>query len=265
MTRNRGGGRSRRRGPRRSRSPVWRPAVAVAGAVAAAVAFGWAARALVLSPALRVARTAIVGNERVPKGAVQAAVADALGRPILLLSLPRLRAAVEAIPGVEHALIARRLPDLLEVRVRERRAVARAEIGGHEWLVDTAGFLFPPGPGLPGDADLPLLRGLATAEGSRTLAAADRAGLAAIAALASVTGRPAPPGTVVDLTTPDKIVLHPGPKAPALWLDRAEPERNLEQLFAWQDKVAALAPGRPVDLRFPGRLTIVPAAGLRRK
>ncbi|MDZ7750776.1 MAG: FtsQ-type POTRA domain-containing protein [Gammaproteobacteria bacterium] len=73
------------------------------------------------------------------------------------IDLERVRRAVEGLPWVARVTVRRHWPDRLEVRVQERRAVARWGGGG---LVDAQGVLFRP----PADGDmkdLPLLRGRA--------------------------------------------------------------------------------------------------------
>ncbi len=82
--------------------------------------------------------------------------------------------------------------------------------------------------------------------------------LVALEALVRVTGHAPPPGTRVDLTPRNRIVLRPGRDAPILWLNRDDPARNLEDLFAWKDRLAALRQGAAVDLRFASRLIVVP-------
>jgi hypothetical protein len=212
----------------------------------------------VLLPGLRIRAIHVRGMERLTEGDFGAVMARTVGQPILLIDLAGVRRQIENSPGVRQARIARRLPDTLEAIVVERRAIARAFLGGRTVLLDDEGMIFTSVRGLPGDDTLPEIRGLSTPAGEPRLAALDQPAIAALVALVRITGQAVPPGTTVDLTPKDRIVLRPGHDAPAVWLDRNQPERNLRNLFIWKDRVAEIAPGRPVDLRFPHRLTLVP-------
>ncbi len=253
--------RVRRRPATRASHPPWR-VIGAAVCVAAVVLGGWLAiRSFVLSGALRVRHVEVAGVERLDRADLDAVAADARGQPLLLYDVDGLRSKLEALPGVASAVVARRLPDTIDVRIHERIAVARAELGRSSLFVDRAGMLFRPVRSLPGDADLPLLLGLRTSAGAGRLSADDEPALRVLEALTKIIGRRPPAGTIVDLTPEDRIVLRPGPDAPALWLDRDEPELNLESLFAWEQTVARIARGRAIDLRFPHRLTVVPHGG----
>lgn len=250
----------RTRKPRRpSRRPRWHLVVALAVLVVGVSTVTWGAARLAHAPQLRVRAIEIAGTARIPAYEVRQAVAEIQGAPILLLSLDGVRARVEAVPGVRSAVVARRMPDLLEVRVIERQAVARARLSGIPLLVDREGAVFSPRAGLAGDDTLPELLGLETSGASAQLAPVDRAALRALEALVDVTGRRPPVGTTVDLTPENRVVLRPGEDAPLLWLDRDEPALNLESLYEWKSLVAEIAPDRTVDLRFPRRLTLLPA------
>ena len=64
-------------------------------------------------------------------------------------------ARARALPGVEEAKVARRIPGTLRVTVREEEPVALAERGGRLALLDAAGRILPFDPTRPA-ADLPL-------------------------------------------------------------------------------------------------------------
>jgi cell division protein FtsQ len=99
--------------------------------------------------------------ERVNAGQVRAALAPRLGGGFFATDLGALRAVVEQVPWVERAEVRRRWPDLLEVRLVERRAAA-AWVDGR--LVDESGALFEvPGDTVPGG--LPVLDGPAERAG----------------------------------------------------------------------------------------------------
>lgn len=93
--------------------------------------------------------------ERVNAQQVRAAVAPRLAGGFFAVDLAELRTVVEQVPWVERAEVRRRWPDTLEVRLRERRAVAAWSDGR---LVDTRGELFEvPGETVPGG--LPVIDG----------------------------------------------------------------------------------------------------------
>ncbi len=242
---------------RRRPSRVLRVLAALVAVVAlGSVAFG--ARSLLLSEHLRVGRLDVEGGRRISADALREPLLPLLGKPILLLDLDHHRRTIERLPGVAHATLARRLPDLLELRIAERVPVARLELGRRALLVDAEGELFPRGPGLATDEDLPRILGLATGQGATRLSIDDWPALRALEAYSSLTGRQPPSGTVLDLSQRNRLMLRPGAGAPELWLDREHPETNLEKLFVWERQVIELARGRAIDLRFPERLTLVP-------
>jgi hypothetical protein len=252
--------RRQRRNKRRSpaRRPRWLIAAWVVVAATAFTGTAFAARGFVLTRWMRVQTLAVRGAQRLTAGDLRVVMADALGQPILLLDLERQRKRLEHSPGIREARVARRLPDGLEAVIVERRAVARAVIGGREQLLDEEGFIFPALRAQPGDAQLPVVRGLITPPGELRLFPLDRPGVEALVVLTRAMGGPPPEGTSVDLTPKDRIVLRPGRNAPPLWLDRSQPGRNLRNLLAWQDRAPDLAPGAAVDLRFAHRLTLAP-------
>lgn len=247
---------SKRRAP--SRRPRWALLFLACAVLAAAGAVGFALREIVLSPWLRVRHLTVRGTERLTAGDFRAVLGREMNTPLLLVDLERCRRTLERHPGVAAARVARRLPGTLEALVAERRALARTTRAGRPVLVDREGMLFTSERALPGDAQLPEIRGVALAADMQRLAPRDRPAVDALVALARVLGGPPPPDTVVDLTPRDRIVLRPGRDAPILWLDRERPEQNLESLFERRTRVAEIVPGASVDLRFPHRLTLVP-------
>ncbi len=252
----------RLRGKRKRRSPV-RPArwiyaiklAAAAGIAALVLCAGWA---LLTMPALCVDQIHISGTARLSTWAVEQTLASARHYPVLMLPLGRLRDALESIPTVQRASVVRRLPDELQIEIKERFALARVDFFGSEQLVDADGALFPAGQPQIGDEALPLLINPATPASEKHLISLDRSALVALAELKRVHGG-VPEGTFVDLRPLDRLILQAGPDAPVLWLDRRHPETNLESYFLYQSRVAEMGPIGPIDLRFPNRLTIQPA------
>ncbi|MDQ7007639.1 MAG: FtsQ-type POTRA domain-containing protein [Acidobacteriota bacterium] len=245
---------------RRRRPPKALPFLLAGAGLLAVLLLALGVRAVVLSATLRCHRIQVAGCQRLDESRLRDVASGQLGRPLLLIDLDRVRSEIEALPTVRRAIVARHFPDLLDLQIEERQAVARCRPGGGPpRLVDTEGYLFPPGAGQPGDQDLPRVRGLRTDAEAGRLVAEDRPALRALDALVRVTGRRIPSGTVIDLSPKDRIVLKPGDGSLVLWLDRQHPETNLEKLFTWKREVTRIAAGRSVDLRFPRRLTLIPA------
>jgi cell division septal protein FtsQ len=251
----------RQRKPRRrkvARRPRWIWPAAAAGALLATAGLWVGLRALLTAPVVSVHRIDVQGTARLTPDRVKRAVAETMGQPILLLDLGTLRARIEEVAGVRAAAVARHMPDLLQIRVAERTPVLKTTLGGAAAMLDGTGAIFPAGRPQAGDEHLPVVTGLETTLGAARVVARDQAALRALAALKSAA--PAvlavTPATF-DLTEPDRVVLTLEDGTPALWLDRDEPGRNLQQFFAWRERVAELASGRPIDLRFPNRLTLV--------
>lgn len=251
----------RQRRPKRrkvARRPRWIWPAAAAGALLATAGLWVGLRALLTAPVVSVHRIDVHGTARLTPDRVKRAVAEVMGQPILLLDLDALRARIEQVAGVQAAAVARHMPDLLQVRVVERTPVLRTMLGGAAALLDASGAVFPAGRPQAGDEHLPEVTGLETTLGAAQVLARDRAALRALAAL-----RQAAPAVLAvtpatfDLSEPDRVVLTLADETPPLWLDREEPGRNLPQFFAWRERVVDLATGRPIDLRFPNRLTLV--------
>lgn len=253
----------RQRHPRRrpTRRPRWIFVLAILAAAAGLSTAGFGVYRLATCPPLTVRKLAVRGQQRLDEARLRRVVTGSLGRPILLVDLKALRTAVEAVPGVRRAWVARRMPDTLDVRIEERRPVARVSVGGAQALVDAEGGLFPAGSAGSGDLLLPQVTGLATPLGADSLVTVDRPVLRALAALAGLCPPRALPGVSLDLQHPDRILVRLETPGPVLWLDRGQPERNLNEFFSHRDHVVDLAAGRPVDLRFPHRLTLVPSPG----
>lgn len=244
------------------RSPVrparWMVLIRVAAGLGAAALLCGAVWAILTMPALSVAELQVVGTARLGAAEVDRRLAALHGQPMLLVSLSELRRAVEEIPTVQQAIVARRLPDCIRIEIVERQPVARVDFYGTAQLVDSSGALFAPGQSQLGDEQLPLLINPLTPYGEPQLLPADRRALIALRELHRVAGS-IPAGTFVDLRPSDRLILQPGPDTPVLWLDRQNPGSNLASYFLYQNRLAELGPIGPVDLRFPQRLTIQPA------
>jgi cell division protein FtsQ len=79
----------------------------------------------------------VSGYEITPRDDVMGAVAASPGTPILAVSPILAKLQLESLPWVKSAVVERRLPDTLVVRVTERRPLALWQNHGHMALVDT--------------------------------------------------------------------------------------------------------------------------------
>ncbi|WP_240097489.1 cell division protein FtsQ/DivIB [Thermomonas flagellata] len=98
----------------------------------------------------------VQGAERVDEARLREVVRPYAQRGFFAVDLDAVRAAVAALPWVEHAEVRKHWPDVLEVRIRERVPVAR---WGRDRLLSVGGQPFPVLPGLPLPPGLPALDG----------------------------------------------------------------------------------------------------------
>lgn len=165
--------------PRRRWVPPrwWRPAwravsVGVAMGIGAGIpAWAWHAgvaqeAALHLSTAfirhtaaagLRIEDVLVEGREHTRVGELIAALQIERGDPILGFDLAAAKDRVEALPWVREAALERRLPNVINVRIIERKPIALWQNQGAFMLVDAAGTPIPDDPGE--FAGLPLVVG----------------------------------------------------------------------------------------------------------
>lgn len=108
---------------------------------------------------LRITEAAVDGRLRASEADVSRALQGAMGAPSLLVDVDSVRASVERLEWVAAAEVRVRLPDRIEVRMRERvpAAVWKSEAG--RLVVDTAGRVIRGAPA----ADFP---GLVQVEGA---------------------------------------------------------------------------------------------------
>lgn len=166
------------------------------------------------------------------------------GTPIFAVDLPQARARLEALPWVRSALIERRLPDTVYVRLVERQPLALWQHGGKIELIDRDAEVIPVAR-LDRFADLPMVVG----EGAARHAAALVAMLAGEKALAQ---RVSAAVWVGDRRWTLRIdrridVLLPEKNPAAAWAELA----RLEQRDAILKRDV-----EAVDLRLPDRLVL---------
>lgn len=133
-------------------------AVAAALLVAAALWAGW--RQVMRSERLKVKTVEVRGNRFLSEGEVRELLGPAHGANILGLDIEDLKRRLRASPWLDDATVRRRLPDTLQVDVREREPLALAEVG-RLYLMDADGDLIDLYGSRTAAYDLPIVRGLA--------------------------------------------------------------------------------------------------------
>jgi cell division protein FtsQ len=148
---------------------VVRAIAGVALVLGASAAFAWVARRHVTtSPRFAIARIEVTGNERRTAEAVASECGLATGANIFATDLDSARAKLLSDPWMADAVLTRRLPGTVLVRVTERKASALVAVGGGPAASETVGdVLLASGDGQPfkrfepGDpVDLPLVTGI---------------------------------------------------------------------------------------------------------
>jgi cell division protein FtsQ len=92
---------------------------------------------------LRVADVRVEGRATTDRATILAALGAGLGSPILAVDPVRAEKRLEALPWVSSAVIERRLPDTLYVRLVERRPLALWQHDGKLQLIDDGGSVIP--------------------------------------------------------------------------------------------------------------------------
>jgi cell division protein FtsQ len=90
---------------------------------------------------LKVRQILVEGRGRVPAPTVMASLGVHRGMPILGVGVGELRARLEAIPWIESAIVERRLPDTIFVRLVERQPLALWQHNGRFSVIDAKGVV----------------------------------------------------------------------------------------------------------------------------
>jgi cell division protein FtsQ len=106
-----------------------------------ATATGHGALAATGALGLKVNQILVEGRARVPAPTVMATLGVTRGAPILGVGVADLRQRLEAIAWVESALVERRLPDTIFVRLTERQPLALWQNGGRFSVIDAKGVV----------------------------------------------------------------------------------------------------------------------------
>lgn len=85
----------------------------------------------------------VEGRYRTVRSDLLAAIGTGRGTPILGLDLAAMKDRIDALPWVRHALVERRLPDTLFVRLEERTPLALWQREGNLTLIDETGVEIP--------------------------------------------------------------------------------------------------------------------------
>jgi len=134
---------------------VLRGALAGAAVAAALAAVTMGVRWIAEDRTLPVTEVALAGElARIDPAAARSLLQPYVGRNFLRLPVAEIRAAVEAHPWVERAVVTRTWPDTMRVSIRQRAPVA---VWGADELVDDRGIRFRAQP--PAGAALPNLAG----------------------------------------------------------------------------------------------------------
>lgn len=129
----------------------------------AAQAVGDGAVSLTVRFGLRVEEVLVDGRSRTPADDLLTALDVSRGDPILAIDLEAARLALEDLPWVSQAQIARRLPDTLLVEVGERRPMAIWQLDQRLHLIDAEGTVLADD-GLEAFDHLPLVVGHGAAD-----------------------------------------------------------------------------------------------------
>lgn len=92
---------------------------------------------------LVVADVKVEGRETTDRQTILTALGAAPGTPILAMSPQRAKQQLEGLPWVRSAVVERRLPDTLYVRLVERKPLALWQHGGKVELIDHEGAVIP--------------------------------------------------------------------------------------------------------------------------
>jgi len=223
--------------------------------------------AVITSPRFDVKTVAIRGNRHAKTADLLAQCGGVVSNNIFQVDLERLREDLRRHPWVLDVTTRRSLPSTLEVVVSEREPSAIASYEGTTYLVDGTGHVLSEYGPEESSYDFPVLTGVEGLPRSEAIKRI-RAGASAVTALASARPELARRISEIGLATPDRLELRASDGSPLLYLDVDDPLRNLDAYEAIRTGLARRLPqddlGAPVkiayiDLRFRGRVSVMPA------
>lgn len=182
--------------------------------------------------------------ERVATAQIRAAVADYARRGFFAVDVDGARAAVESLPWVQRASVARQWPDALTITVVEQRAVARFN---GDTLVNADGELFR-------------VAGTASMQGLVDLAGPADRHRRVVERWREIAGLLQPHGVSVAAVEMDargswRVVLADGLE---LLLGRDQIAPRLRRFLAVRGELLQRRPLARVDLRYPNGLSVTP-------
>jgi cell division protein FtsQ len=225
-------------------------------ALAAAALFGF--ERLPALPALSVTAVEVEGNRLVAADEVRRLSGVAAGEPLLSVSLDRVRSGVLRHPWLADAVVARRLPGSLRIRVRERVPLAVLSLGGTFALVDGEGVVLTPGLSGTGSDRYPIISGTTTPCRPGDAAFEARPALAALAALVGRGGVAADRISEVTVSTDGRILVSLTGSGTVLVMGSDDPEGQADRLARLAAAGAFDLRAAGYDLRFAGRVVRLP-------
>lgn len=213
------------------------------------------------APALAIRSVQVRGVGNLDPGPLRLLVAPLRGSPLASLDAELLHQQLEALPGVESAVVSKVLPDTVVIAMRERPAVARIAEGDAFALVDGTGARIGPA---AATARLPLLLPSEESRSENPEAGADPRLAACAAQLAA--GAPSLYRALESLQRESGSILARTAAGVILRLPAAP-----EELTAATARLNALAvaqlpgfgPGASLDLRFHGQVWYAPPPNLK--
>jgi cell division protein FtsQ len=143
----------------------------IAGAIAALSIVCWAGYSVIMylatAPRFEVKKLSVSGLKRVDENQILARAGFEVGTNVFRVNLQQIRARVEELQWVRHAMVERVLPDQIIIKVIERQPIGLARIRGEVFQFDTDGKILDPDP--TGGASFPILDGLRPGEAKENL------------------------------------------------------------------------------------------------
>ena len=253
--------------PRR-RTTLDRGVLMKMGVVAGAVVMGLVAilsgaRALLTSNALPIREIAVEGTVRMPEGLVREELADLVGLGMFNVDLDEWRDRVRRLSWVADASMRRVMPGTVAVTIVERQPMAIGRIGDTLNVIDRRGVIIDAfGPNYR-DLDLPIIDGLAYADGEAVGVLEQSRALLAVRLLSDLQRAPELAARVsqVDVSDPRNAVVVLKGDATLLHLGDA---RFAERVQVYLDLAPTLREDVPnadtVDLRYGSRIFVRPAS-----
>lgn len=116
---------------------------------------------LLTSPHFRISEVNFEGPASLKKKTLSSLSRMGLGKNIFRVDLGEIRRRLQSYPQVKEVVVSRKFPCLVEVKVKERKAIALVRNDGKIYPVDSEGFVIPRG---SLSRSLPLITGLGQGE-----------------------------------------------------------------------------------------------------